>query len=132
MVDETTGRIIFLAFILAIIIGLIILQIFLSKKESKWPGLMLPIISFSVSLLTLSGILLFTVQTGVVTRIEDGVVVEQIVSEIVPKTSVVIQAVYFFLMFNIPTMILLAIYGACRGRQKKKRDLEKMSALDLG
>ena len=31
--------------------GIILLQIFLSKKENKWPGLMLPIISFLFGLI---------------------------------------------------------------------------------
>ena len=30
---------------LAFLVGLVFLQIFLSKRESKWPGLILPIIS---------------------------------------------------------------------------------------
>lgn len=34
---------------LAFLVGIVFLQIFLSKKESKWPGLILPIISFIVA-----------------------------------------------------------------------------------
>ena len=43
--------IIFLLFLLAILAGIIWLQIFLSKKENKWPGLVMPIISFLFGLL---------------------------------------------------------------------------------
>ena len=42
---------IIMVFMLGFFALFIILQIFLSKKESKWPGLVLPLISFSLSLL---------------------------------------------------------------------------------
>jgi hypothetical protein len=32
---------------------------------------------------------------------------------------------------NIPTFILVAIYFACRGKQKKKNEVEKMQINDL-
>ena len=35
-----------LIFTLALLVGVILLQIYLSKRESKWPGLVLPIIAF--------------------------------------------------------------------------------------
>ena len=41
---------IFLLLIIAAFVGLIILQIKLSKKEAKMPGLILPIISFVIAL----------------------------------------------------------------------------------
>ena len=45
------NAIIFLLFLLAILAGIIWLQIYISKKESKWPGLVMPIISFLFGLL---------------------------------------------------------------------------------
>ena len=45
----------FLALLLAIIIGAIILQIYLSKKENGWLWLILPILMFAVSLTVLWG-----------------------------------------------------------------------------
>jgi len=44
---------------LAFMAGIIILQIYLSKRESKWPGLILPTISFTLSLLPVLAFLLF-------------------------------------------------------------------------
>lgn len=34
-------------------------------------------------------------------------------------------------MFNIPTVIYIGIYGACRGKRKKSQELEKMNIQDL-
>ena len=40
-------------FLLVVVVGGICLQIFLSRRRSRWPGLILPVISFLVSLLYL-------------------------------------------------------------------------------
>ena len=42
-----------LVMVVGIPVGLIILQVYLSKKESKWPGLVMPIISFCMSLVVI-------------------------------------------------------------------------------
>ena len=36
-----------------------------------------------------------------------------------------------WLLANIPTLILLAIYFACRGKQRRNKRLDKMSIQDL-
>jgi len=59
-----TGLIILLVF-LGLCVGLIILQVYLSKRESMWPGLILPIITFCFSLSILLGMALFSTNTGV-------------------------------------------------------------------
>lgn len=41
-----TTIIVALCSILPFLIGLVVLQAFLSKRESKWPGLILPLLSF--------------------------------------------------------------------------------------
>lgn len=41
-----TTIIVALCSILPFLIGLVVLQVFLSKRESKWPGLILPLLSF--------------------------------------------------------------------------------------
>jgi len=46
---------------LAIIAGVVILQVRLSQKESRWPGLILPIITFGMSLLIIIGIATFSI-----------------------------------------------------------------------
>ncbi|MBR4987926.1 MAG: hypothetical protein IKY81_04645 [Methanocorpusculum sp.] len=88
--------------VLLVIICVILLQIFLSRTESKWPGLVLPILCFVCSL-------------------------------IVPLNMIVANsaALIFWLITNIPTVILLLVYFICREKYRKKSQLEKMRIQDL-
>ncbi len=79
--------------ILSILIGGILLQTFLSKKESKWLGLILPGITFAFSLLMVFSL----AHTNSMTWWEIFCLIS-----------------LTFLLANIPTFILLAIYFACR------------------
>ena len=92
--------------VLVILAGGIFLQIFLSKKESKWFGLILPFITFAYSLLTLSATVIYDSTTWW-------------------------NIVWLMFILNIPTIILLAIYFGCRENIKRKRAIEKMSIQDL-
>jgi len=86
------------------------LQFILSKKESKWPGLILPGISFAMSLLALFGAAVY----------EGGTWKDEL-----------FMALSILLPLNIPTFILLAVYAACRSGNRRKKDLEKMNIQDL-
>ncbi len=124
-------------FSVILIAGAAVLQIFLSKKESKWPGLVLPLITFFFSLIAISGIVAFESHTAVTQLIyENGEIVSKI-TESAPKepimntSSLLGKIIMVFLLFNIPTVILLAMYSACRGKRKRNIALEKMSVHDL-
>ena len=93
---------------LALILGATALQIGLSKKESKWPGLVLPGISFLWSLLYLFNLM------------DTGSVVQNI-----------LMAILTILLTNIPTLVLLAIYWAVREKRRKRSEIEKMNIDDL-
>lgn len=97
---------IFLIFIVCVIA----LQIFLSRRESKWPGLVLPVISFLFSFLYP---LNMAVPSG-------GA-----------STGFTVQMITVWLTGNIPTIVFLAIYIGCRGKQRRKKQLDKMSIQDL-
>jgi len=127
----TSPVILFYIFILVAAAGIIILQVFLSKKESKWPGLILPIISFGISLLATLAILLFSVNKGTMAQTINGEIVEQTVTQINSISSIIGGTAFVFVLCNIPTGILIAIYAASRGKRKRQRDLEKMSVQDL-
>lgn len=101
------------AFILAMLLlaGIVLLQIFLSKREDKWPGLVLPILAFLFGLL-------FPLNMAVPS---EGV-----------SAGFIFQMILVWLLGNIPTFLLLAIYFACRGKQRRKRQLDKMNIQDLG
>lgn len=115
----------------------IALQIFLSKKENKWLGLILPSICIVYSLLMVLGMVTFTSATTQVTTItEDGQVIEKTVDEeknepLMNKTSMITSAITVFVISNLPTLVLIGIYFGCREKKKKNLQLEKMSIQDL-
>ena len=94
--------------LLGLLAGTILLQMFLSKRESKWPGLVLPAIAFLYSVLMVLN----------VTAMETA-------------RAVIASVLSVFIMGNIPTLILLAIYAACRSGRKKKAEINKMNISDL-
>lgn len=96
--------------VLLFIAGVIVLQIFLSKRESKWPGLVLPIIAFLFGLLYP---LNMAAPAGGVTA------------------GFIFQMILVWLLGNVPTIILLAIYFGCRGKQRRNKQLDKMNIQDL-
>lgn len=94
-------NIIILLFIFA---GIIVLQVFLSRKENKWFGLILPFICFAYSLIMAAGM----TNWG-----HFGTLIST------------------FLISNMPTFILLVIYFTCREKIKRNKELEKMNVQDL-
>lgn len=43
----------------------------------------------------------------------------------------IFQMILVWLLGNIPTFVLLAIYFACRGKQRRNKQLDKMNIQDL-
>mgnify|MGYP000853322012 FL=1 len=98
-------------FILIVIFAVVIaLQLFLSKKENKWLGLILPAIFFIYSLL-----MVFNIS----------------VHESMTAWDIFSMIASVFLLTNIPTIILLGIYVACREKIKRNAELNKMNIQDL-
>ena len=93
--------------VLVLAAGGILLQIFLSKREGKWPGLILPLLSFLYSM----------VMTLSAAAYNGGVPWGAILASLI--------------LGNIPTVIVLAIYFACREKFRKRSELEKMHISDL-
>ena len=91
MAIATTVMWVTLLFLLAALVGGIFLQIFLSRRESRWPGLVLPLLTFLLSLLNVLNIA------------DTGSVSENVLLVLVTV-----------LIGNIPTLVLLAIYWAAR------------------
>ncbi|MGH4118481.1 hypothetical protein [Clostridium sp.] len=101
---------IFILTCILLLVGPVILQIFLSKKENKRLGLILPMISF-----------LFSIMILIMLPLMGGLsIVEKIVHVLVT-----------LFVSNIPTIILLAIYFACREKFKKSKEIDKMNIQDL-
>lgn len=99
-----------LLIILALLVGVILLQIYLSRRESRWPGLVLPLISFLFSLLYPFNMV----------RPPEGV-----------NAGFIFQMILIWFLGNIPTIILMAVYFACRGKQRRNKQLDKMNIQDL-
>lgn len=98
----------FLVFVLVVLVGGIFLQIFLSKRESRWPGLVLPLLTFLWSLLGPLNVM----DTGSVSRN-------------------VLLVLVTLLAGNIPTLILLAIYWAVREKRRVRDQIDKMKIDEL-
>ena len=96
--------------ILAVCVGGILLQIFLSKRESWWPGLILPLLTFLYSLLAVFSV---------------------VITDSMGGWEIFTTIAAAFITANIPTIVLLAIYFACREKKKRRRELEKMKLQDL-
>lgn len=96
-----------LILVLILIVGGVALQIFLSRRKSRWPGLILPLLTFLYAL-----VLMLNVTST------DGVF----------PWGALLAA---FLLGNIPTVVLLAIYWAAREKFRVKDQIEKMNLDDL-
>ena len=103
------NTVIIFLFFLIIFVGAIALQVFLLKRESKFLGLILPIISVLNSL----------------------IIVLNIAGDAMTKTQILIALVSAFLIGNIPTIILMAIYFGIREKMKIKAELDKTRIKDL-
>jgi len=92
---------IFVVFLFIILIGIFIaLQLFLSNRKSSQPGLVLPILCFVLSFVTVWGFEKHMAGSGgTITRILRGLLI--------------------FLISNIPTLSLACIYYGYRQRKKK-------------
>ena len=124
--------------IAAVFVGIIALEVWLSRRKSRWPGLIMPIISFALSLLLVFGFVAFSAVSATselqVTDAETGEIIhqEQRVEEVSDWTlGDTVQLGILLLVGNIPTFVLLGTYYI--GREKLRRDklLEKMHIQDL-
>ncbi|SHO46629.1 hypothetical protein [Anaerocolumna xylanovorans] len=117
--------------------GIVLLQIYLSKSKSKWLGLILPLVFFLISLITVFGLSFYTSNTTQMQSIsEDGTVINKVIENTSKESetdisSVIIMTVTTFFLYNIPTIILLLIYAVHREKRKRNMSLDKMKVQDL-
>ena len=95
---------------LIIFAGAIALQVFLSKKQNKFIGLILPTISLLYSLI---------------------MVLNVVFEETMTNWQVFFTLFSTFFIGNIPTIILLAIYFGIREKLKIESELDKTRIKDL-
>ena len=99
--------IVLLIFLLVFVAGGVLLQIFLFFLEGKWPGLVVPALSFLYSL-----VMSFTAVAY---------------NGTIPWGPILASLI----LGNIPTALLLVIYFACREKFRKRSELDKMNINDL-
>jgi len=114
--------------LLAFVVVVLVLQVFLSKSEGKWPGLIMPIAWVGFSMITPMRILVAGPEARSFIGTINGVEVVHTPS----MASIVGEAALMFVLLNIITCVLIAIYLGCRRKQSKERALLKMSVQDLG
>ncbi len=104
------SRTVIMALVVLLVFGAggICLQIFLSRRESRWPGLVLPLMAFLWSLL----LPLNVMDTGSVSRN-------------------ILTLLVTLLVGNIPTLVLLAVYWAAREKRRVKSQIDIMKIDEL-
>lgn len=124
---------------LAILIGIVALQVFLSRRKAWWPGLILPVLSFLLSLLIVVGNFAFLSQNSTVTGTQ---VIDEATGETVYQARQVqgehdwtvgdtVQLGMVLLVSNIPTIVLLGAYYIGRDKLRREKLLAKMNIQDL-
>lgn len=95
--------------ILFFIIGSIFLQVYLSKKENKYLGLILPFITFVISIMAVLG------DVTVTQIVQD----ERIIVNTIKNLNL-FTGLFSLILYNGITGILLGIYIRCRKRMNIK------------
>lgn len=124
--------------IAAVFVGIIALEVWLSRRKSRWPGLIMPATTFVVSLFLALGVTLFSVG-GAATEVQ---VVDEETGEVVYQEQTVeaepdwtlgdaAQLGLVLLVGNIPTFVLLGAYYIGREKLRREKLLEKMNIQDL-
>ena len=98
--------------ILALIAAACALEVFLAKRKSRWPGLVMPVLALFPALFVLPNLL-----TNALSVAENGL-------------QALLSLLAMLLLF-VPTLVLLAVYWFCRRRRKRREDVEKMKIQDL-
>lgn len=136
---------------LAVTAVLSVLQLFLSRKKSKWPGLILPtlFILFSIVWTFTNYINYFPnkdvpIEQSTINYDENGNIVEKI--EKIDENNYIQETrtsyssgliisgsgiIFIFTAMNIPTIIFLFIYGISREKMRSKLEIQKMAIQDL-
>lgn len=98
-----------------IILGIVVfmLHIYLCRKENKFLGLIIPGINILLSVSAIIGIAMYDTVKDSSAGID------------------IIQFVLIFIMYNIPTVILLSIYFSSRKNLKCNKEINKMNIKDL-
>lgn len=119
-----------------IIIAIIRLQIFLSKKDNRLLGLIIPIVIFASSLIFAFGFIPThnKIETTQSVMTETGKVVESSsdkTSTALRDHSLTTSIVYTIVSINAGNFVMLGIYFYCRHKKNTHAELKRMKAKEL-
>lgn len=124
--------------LILILIAVIKLQIFLSKKDSKLFGLIIPIVILAISLLLAFGGLPTNQEIETIQSIttETGEIVENSLdaktpTALVDNTLTVNGIIYTIIFINAGNSVMLGIFFYCRHQKKTHVELKRMKAKEL-
>jgi len=95
-------------FLIVPIVGLIVLQVYLSKMEKDWPGLILPIVSLVWAILSTLFLTLLAV-----------------------RGAIIITMIIYILLSFTPSIVFFLIYKNVHKKQSPNKELDKMTIQDL-
>ena len=124
MLIATKTIIIACVILLLVSVGVIALEVYLSRRKSKLPGLVLPAITFSGELFILLNVVTNVVMTSAADNAVGGV-------DSYDVFVTVLNTVLTLLVISMPTIVLLVIYFLCRRGMNRKKQIEKMNIQDL-
>lgn len=107
MAIASRATILLVVVMLVFVVGGIFLEVFLARRKAKWPGLVLPGLTFLYTLVMAMNI----------TSVGHGAHWGPLLGTLV--------------LGNVPTVVLLAVYFACREKQGRDREQDKMRIEDL-
>ena len=124
--------------IAAVFVGIIALAVWLSRRKSRWPGLILPAVTLVLSLLMVLGFAAFsrggaTAEMQVIDQETGEIVYQEQTVETEPDWTLgdAAQLGVVLLVGNIPTFVLLGTYYIGREKLRREKMLEKMNIQDL-
>lgn len=97
---------------LAILVGVVALQVFLSRRKAWWPGLVMPVCTLPGVLLVLPNVLFNALSEA-------------------ENAGQALLVVLGSALCLLPTLVLLVVYFLCRRREKSKQQIDKMNIQDL-
>ena len=124
--------------IAAVFVGIIALEVWLSRRKSRWPGLILPAVTLVLSLLMVLGFAAFsrggaTAEMQVIDQETGEIVYQEQTVETEPDWTLgdAAQLGVVLLVGNIPTFVLLGTYYIGREKLRREKLLQKMNIQDL-
>ena len=122
--------------LILILIAIIRLQIFLSKKDNRLLGLIIPIVIFASSLIFAFGFIPThnKIETSQSVTTETGKIVESSsdkTSTALIDHSLTTSIVYTIVSINAVNFVMLGIYFYCRHKKNTHVELKRMKAKEL-